>query len=243
MKAVLLCAGFGTRLGELTANCPKPMLKVNGKPIVEWQILLLKKYGVSDFFINLHYLSEQIVDYLGDGKKFGVRIQYAYEDRPSGTAGGVNLFKKELGDEDFFVFYGDIVLDVPLNEMIEFHKDSSALISFYTHQRQNSNSLFAIDSETGRVIDFLERPDAETRLYFEEKYAIKDYWVNSAIYLASPKVFELMPEKEEVDIPKDLFPLILEREKLFALPMLGQRFAIDSPQRLELANEQFRGVE
>ena len=112
MKAVLLCAGFGTRMGKLTEHCPKPLLKVAGLSLVKRQILSLKKIGVTDFYLNLHYLGEQIQQELGDGASLGVRIHYKWEDQPSGTAGGVKIFARELAQEkNFFVLYGDIVTD------------------------------------------------------------------------------------------------------------------------------------
>ena len=87
MKAVILCGGFGKRLGKLTTNCPKPLLKFNNRSIIEWQILNLKKVGVNEIFINLHYLSEQIRDYIGNGSKFSTKINYFFEKELTGTAG------------------------------------------------------------------------------------------------------------------------------------------------------------
>ena len=130
MKAVLLCAGFGTRLGVLTENCPKPMLQVAGIPIVERQILALKKIGVSEFYLNLHYLGDQIKKNLGDGERLGVQINYCWEESPTGTAGGVKIFEEELvKEESFLVLYGDIVTDEDLSNLIKFHSEHKASAS------------------------------------------------------------------------------------------------------------------
>ena len=102
MKAFILAAGKGERLGSLTETVPKPMLELAGKPILEYNILMCKKAGVHDIFINLHYLPNKISDYFGDGKKFGVNIQYNYENELLGTAGGILFFINNFNNIIFY---------------------------------------------------------------------------------------------------------------------------------------------
>ena len=99
MKAFILAAGKGKRLGHLTKDTPKPMLMLNGKPILEHNILMCKNAGVQDIFTNLHYLPDIITDYFGDGSKFGVNIQYNFEPELLGTAGGILFFLNNLKEE------------------------------------------------------------------------------------------------------------------------------------------------
>ena len=136
MKAVLLCAGFGTRLKDLTKDLPKALLKINKKTILEFQLEQLKAVGIVEVYINLHHCAEQIKDYLGDGTRFGVNIHYHYESEPSGTAGGVRCFQKFLVEDDFIVMYGDIVTKQPLSQLIEKHKTSKADATLFVHKRK-----------------------------------------------------------------------------------------------------------
>src|SRR3989344_9541785 len=104
-QAIILCAGLGTRLRPMTDTMPKPMLPLLGKPMLEWNIEQFKRHGVSEFFINLHYLPEVIKNYFNDGSKWGVKIHYNLESEIMGTAGGVKNFESQLRDV-FFVIYG-----------------------------------------------------------------------------------------------------------------------------------------
>lgn len=239
MNAVILCAGFGKRLGQLTKDCPKPLLHVRGKPIVEHQIESLKSIGVSNIYINLHYLGDKIKEYFGDGERWGVKIHYLYEEKPSGTAGGVKIFEKMLkGKGSFFVLYGDIISDENLGNLLDFHKKNDSMLSFYVHERENSNSIVDL-SDDGIVSSFLERPSDDEKAKFKREKNCEKFLVNSAIYILDEKVLELVPSQEECDLPKDIFPLLLDKGKLFALRIKGNRVAIDSEERLLLANTIF----
>ena len=113
MKALILCAGKGERLRPLTDTIPKPMVPINNKPLLEYNILLCKKHGITEIAINTSYLPEQIKQYFGNGEKFGVNIHYSYEPELLGTSGSVNNFRDFL-DETFVVIYGDAVTDIDL---------------------------------------------------------------------------------------------------------------------------------
>jgi len=106
-QAAILCAGRGTRLRPFTDHAPKPMLPLLGVPMVEWNIGRFRHYGVTDIYINLHYLPDVLLDYLGDGRRLGVNIHYHFEPELLGTAGGIKCFEDQL-DEEFFLIYGDI---------------------------------------------------------------------------------------------------------------------------------------
>lgn len=176
MKAVILCGGFGKRLGKLTSNRPKPLLKFNNRSIIEWQILNLKKVGVNEIFINLHYLSERIKDYLGNGNKFSIKINYLFQKKLTGTAGGVKIFEKQLQNEKyFFVFYGDILMNEDLSKLIHFHETKKADCSIYFHENQNSNSLLYLDESNGMIKDLIERPNSIDKKNFIKKIMSKPF--------------------------------------------------------------------
>ena len=117
MRALILAAGKGSRLGPYTKHIPKPMIEIDNKPILQHNIELCRKSGISDIFINLHYLPDKISKYFGDGSKFDVNITYNYESDLLGTAGALLEFKKEFLNEPFFVLYGDNYSNFDLNEL------------------------------------------------------------------------------------------------------------------------------
>ena len=115
-QAGILCAGYGSRLRPFTDHAPKPMLPLLGVPMVEWNIRRFREYGVTEFFINLHYLPDVLRDCLGDGRRLGVHIHYHFEPELLGTAGGIKSFEDQL-DEEFFLIYGDIFSHVDYSLM------------------------------------------------------------------------------------------------------------------------------
>ncbi|MCX6750716.1 MAG: nucleotidyltransferase family protein [Candidatus Pacearchaeota archaeon] len=116
MKALILCAGEGKRLMPLTEKTPKPMVLINGKPLLEYNIKLLKFYGIKDIAINTSHLPEKIKEYFGDGEKWGVKITYSYEPNLLGTAGALNNFRDFFGKDDFFVIAADNLTDIHLKK-------------------------------------------------------------------------------------------------------------------------------
>jgi len=226
--AMILCAGFGTRLTDLTRETPKPMLQVGDKPILEHTIRHLKSFGITKILINLHFLPEQITSYFGNGEAFGVEIIYSYEDKPLGTAGAIKNVENILAEaENFLVIYGDILADLNYSDLINFHnskKDKkNTLASIIVHERSKSNSVVEMD-ENNKVTKFLERPPEHLLMQKTQN------WVNSGIYCFDKKVLELIPEGFS-DFPKDIFPKIMEKEGLYAWPLSGYRCAVDSPER------------
>jgi len=228
MKAMILSAGYGTRLGNLTKDLPKPMLDINGKPMLEYIINNLKKAGFTDLMINLHFMPEKIKSYFGNGENFGVKITYVYEKELLGTAGGVknveNFFKKT--NEPFLVHYGDVVNEQDFTEMLKFHKEKNALATLLLHQRKKSNSVVCLDNEN-RIVDFLERPSEE------ERKGIKSPWVNSGVCICSLEVLDLIPEKATCDLPRDIFSKNIQSGRMFGFPLNAFRCAVDSVERLE----------
>lgn len=231
MKAMILSAGFGTRLGGLTKETPKPMLDINSRPLLEYIILNLAQYGFSDICINLHVMPEAITSYFGDGDVFNVRIRYSYETSLLGTAGGVKKMAEVLKPEEpFLVHYGDIITNQNLRNMYNFHRKHDPSATLLLHQRSRSNSIVVLD-ESNRIIRFLERPSEEERL------GINSPWVNSGICILDPCVLSLIPDHAHCDLPKHIFSRLVDNGKAMGFPLTGYRCAIDSPQRLKEAQE------
>ncbi|MBT3981928.1 MAG: nucleotidyltransferase family protein [Bacteriovoracaceae bacterium] len=235
VTAYLLCAGFGTRMGEATKSCPKPMLDINGKPLLEYTLRHLKSLGVSNVVINLHYLAKAFTEYFSDGSALGLNITYLHEPAPTGTAGGVLRMHELAGNptDHLLVIYGDILTDLDYREFMKFHHSHSGLASMVVHQRHKSNSYVEMD-QSGKVVRFLERPKNNPANASGEPY-----WVNSAIYCISPETLGYIQKNEISDWPKDIFPHLVKEGNLYAYK-LGEahRVAIDTGERLELARSE-----
>lgn len=227
MRAMVLTAGYGTRLGTLTRDTPKPMLRVKSIPLLEHIIRHLVGQGFTEIAVNLHFRPEMIADYFGTGAQFGVKLTYSYEEKLLGTAGGVKKMADFLrAGEAFLVQYGDVVTNQDFAPMIEFHRERTPLATLLLHRRRISNSVIQID-ENGCIVAFLERPDEQTRR------TLNSDWVNSGIYLCSPKLLDEIPPEKVCDFPRDIFRKLVENRQLCGFPLSGYRCAVDSPQRLQ----------
>lgn len=229
MRAIVLCAGYGTRLGNLTRELPKPMLLLNGRPLLEYIIVHLGHQGFRQIAINLHFLPEYIKSYFGDGSRWKVTIQYFFEPLLLGTAGAVKKMADFLRQEDcFLVQYGDVLTNQDLTRMLEFHRSKSATMTMLVHQRPESNSIVDMD-EQGRVLRFLERPTDEQRR------RSPSCWVNSGVCICSLAFLEAITSDGPSDIPRDVLPKLVPEGRVYGFPLSGYRCAIDSPQRLDEA--------
>ena len=126
MKAMILAAGFGTRLRPLTDATPKPLLPVAGTPMIVWNLLLLKRHGILDVVINLHHLGAMIEQALGNGARFGMRITYSHEPVILGTGGGIKQAERSFGGEPVLVLNGDTLFELDLRALIAFHQERDA---------------------------------------------------------------------------------------------------------------------
>lgn len=227
MKAMVLCAGFGTRLGDLTKETPKPMLPLLGRPLLSYILAHLRDQGIKEIAVNLHFRPEAVQDYFGDGRKIGVRLEYFAEPMLLGTAGGLKNAERFFGgDEPFLVHYGDILTDQDFRPMLQAHQEHGALVTMLTHRREKSNSVVVLDADH-RVTHFLERPDEATR-----KTLAASPWVNSGICICEPALLANIPAGVLCDLPRDVFPPLISTRRVFSHPLSGYRCAIDSPQRL-----------
>ncbi len=231
---MVLCAGYGTRLGGLTRRTPKPMVRLDDRPLLEVILRNLAAHGFRDVAINLHFMPEVIEDHFGDGSALGVHLTYRREEELLGTAGGVKNMEPFLRAGDaFLVHYGDVVTDQDFASMLDFHRLKGALATLLVHRRARSNSVVDLDEE-GRVVLFLERPDEWHRPEAEST------WVNSGICLCAPEILERIPAGTFSDLPRDVFPALVRTGRLYGFPLSGYRCAVDSPARLEEAREALR---
>lgn len=229
MKALVLCAGQGTRLGALVRDVPKPMLPIGGEPLLAHTLRHLRKQGYREIAINLHQLPEAIPRYFGDGSRCGVRLHYVHEPVLLGTAGAVKNLEPFFADvDDFLVLYGDLLLDEDLRPMLEVHRARRADATLLLHRRQNSNSLVRLE-EDGRISGFIERPTEE------ERRANPFPWVNSGAQILSRTLLRHIPAGRPADLPRDVYVPRVRSSLLLGVPLRGFRCAIDSPERYAAA--------
>jgi len=208
MKAVILAGGEGTRLRPLTSNQPKPMMPLVNRPMMEHVVTLLAEHGFDDVVVTVAYLANQIRDYFGDGSDFGIRMRYATEESPLGTAGSVRNASAEL-DDTFLVISGDVLTDIDLTALADAHKQSGAFASIALKHVENPLEFgIVITQPDGTIERFLEKPSWGQ--VFSDT-------INTGIYVLEPGVFDFIPEGEVVDFSGDVFPKALAR----GLPLHG----------------------
>ncbi|MBN2712066.1 MAG: nucleotidyltransferase family protein [Planctomycetes bacterium] len=238
MKAMILAAGFGTRLGNLTRETPKPMLPICDRPLLEYNLRYLASYGFDEVMINLHFMPHVIRDYFGDGSRFALHVHYSVEEKLLGTAGGVRNVESFLaGEEEFLVMYGDLLIDQDLSVMLQFHREKKADATLLVHRRKKSNSIIEL-ADDGRVTSFLERPGEDVLEEYARKHG--EFYVNSVLQIMNWKVLEGLNAGVAADLPKDVYIPQLNRFRFFGYPLSGFRVAIDSEERYRMAEDGVR---
>jgi mannose-1-phosphate guanylyltransferase/phosphomannomutase len=228
---MVLCAGYGTRLGDVARETPKPMLPLGDRPMLEYILCHLKRHGFDEIAVNLHFMPDVIRNHFGDGARWGLRLAYSYEPQLLGTAGGTRKMAPFFqGDGPFLVQYGDVVTNQDLTAMLQFHRQRRALATLLVHRRAKSNSALRVDA-TGCIEQFLERPSDAQR------DTIAGGWVFSGITICQPELLEMIPPRTFCDFPRDVFTPLAPARRLFAFPLSGQRVAVDSPERLAEARQ------
>ena len=208
VKAFVLAAGEGTRLRPLTLNMPKPMLPIDGKPLLEHTVEWLRWYGVKDIAINLSHCPDVIVNYFGTGEAMDVELAYSYEDTVLGTAGGVRKMRDFIGDSPLVVVYGDVLTDMSLQELLSFHyqvttRDPKAGVTLSLYHVNNPTEVGLVDmDDTGRIQRFVEKPKAED---------VFTDLANAGILVLEPWVVDMIPPGVFFDFGRDLFPLLIEK--------------------------------
>ncbi|VVB98186.1 Bifunctional protein GlmU [uncultured archaeon] len=197
MKAFVLCGGQGTRLRPYTYSIPKPMLKMGRKPILQYVVENLKLNGVTDLVLTVGYKKEKIMDYFGDGKKFGVKIEYAIEDEPKNTAGSILEYKNKV-KESFFVVMGDHLTDISLKKLMESHKKSGAIATIALTKQEMQLEYGIVGLEKDEITEFSEKPRHE-------------FYINTGIYAFEPEIFNYIKERE--DFAKHVFPRLIASKK------------------------------
>ena len=208
-----MAGGEGTRLRPLTCDCPKPMIPLMNRPVMEYALRLLRRHGIGDAAVTLGYLPEAVTDFFGGGDAWDVRLRYYVEQTPLGTAGGVRQARDFL-DETFVVLSGDGITDLDIPAALAFHREKRALATLVLKRVDEplEYGVVLTDAE-GRVTRFLEKPDWSD---------VAADTVNTGIYILEPEALARVPEGRAFDFGRDLFPALLAAgEPVFAYVMEG----------------------
>ncbi|WP_417608508.1 HAD-IIIA family hydrolase [Owenweeksia hongkongensis] len=225
MKVVILAGGRGTRLGELTKDIPKPMVPLLGKPLLQYQIELLVRYGFSEVILIVNHLSQPIKDHFGDGADFGIKICYYQEEKPLGTVGGIKDLEAEL-TEDFLVLYGDVMMEMDLNRLVNFHKEKGSQATLVVHPNDHPYDSDLVEmNEEGLIVDVLPKPHSADLIYHN--------MVNAAVYILSPAIFPFLEKGKKADFGKDIFPRVFADLKMYGYNTPEYLKDMGTPDRLE----------
>ena len=223
MKVVIMAGGKGTRIQSIASDIPKPMIPINGVPVLETELCSLRDQGFDDFIFTVGHLADCIIDYFGNGSKWNVHIEYYREETPLGNAGA--LFKLNI-DKDFLLIIGDAIFDIDFNRMVDYHKVKGGLVTIFTHPNAHPyDSGVVIADKNGAVVRWLNKEDKRPKYYKNR--------VNAGIHIISPKVLEMSginPEQIGTEIAGKGVKVDLDRQLLRPLCGTSKMFCYDSPE-------------
>jgi len=196
---VIMAGGLGTRLGELTKDTPKPMLKVGAKPMVEHIIDMFVSHGFTKFMLSVNYKAEVIKDYFGDGSNFGIEVKYLEEKKRLGTGGALSLIDIEL-EEPFFVTNGDVLSSLDYEELLSYHKE------------QNSTATMCIRKDSYQIPYGVIEIDNKNNIKAMKEKPIKEFFINTGIYVLEAKVLNHVPKDKFFDLPS-LFDVLKSKDE------------------------------
>lgn len=213
MKTVIMAGGKGTRISSIASDMPKPMIRIEGKPVLEREIECLREQGFTDIILTVGHLGNIIQDYFGDGSKYGVNIEYYFETEPLGNAGALFKIKDKL-TEDFLLLNGDAIFDIDFNRFVTYHKKCGGLATLFTHPNSHpyDSSLIVADN-IGRVEKWLNKEDERPKYYKNR--------VNAGLHVLSSELLNVDIHESKID---------LDRHILKPLAGTGKMFAYDSPE-------------
>ncbi|MDF1874441.1 nucleotidyltransferase family protein [Sulfurimonas sp. SAG-AH-194-I05] len=227
-KVVLMVGGLGTRLRPLTNNIPKPMLKVGNKPILETIILNFKKYGFTNIILSVSYKAEIIEEYFGNGKAFGVDIQYIHENKRMGTAGALSLIREKL-TESFFVMNGDLLTNINFESMMDYHISIKSHATMGVREYDFQVPYGVVNVENENIMSIEEKP-------------VHKFFVNGGIYILNPCALDLIPDDTFYDMPTLFESIIKNKGKSISFPIKEYWLDIGRIEEFEKANNEYNDV-
>jgi NDP-sugar pyrophosphorylase family protein len=229
MNAVILAGGKGARLAPYTKILPKPLMPIGDMPILEVILRQMKAIGIEEVILTVGHLSELLKAFFQDGKRFGLHIKYSYEETPLGTAGPLSL----IGglDETFLVSNGDVLTNLNLRKLIEFHKTEQAAATIAVHQRHVKIDFGVIEwGQAPQIGNYIEKPTI-------------DYMVSMGMYVFEPTVLKYIPKGKYLDFPDLVRALLAAGEKVVGYPFEGYWQDLGRPDDYESAAQEFEKMQ
>lgn len=232
MKVVIMAGGKGTRITSVASDIPKPMILIDGKPVLEHEIACLRKQGFTDIILTVSHLGNVIMDYFQDGSKFGVHIEYYFEKEPLGNAGALFKIKDKL-TEDFLLLNADAMFDVDFNRFVDFHKRHNALVTLFTHPNSHPyDSGLIISNEHNQVEKWLAKED-ERPIYYKNR-------VNAGLHVISPEVLNQVIDTQKIDLDRQLLKPLARTKKMYCYDSPEYVKDMGTPERYYAVCEDFK---
>ncbi len=229
LTCLVLAAGLGSRLKSIEPNVPKPMVKVGGKPFLEYLIEELKRFGIKDIILCVAYKSKIIEDYFKNGENRGVKIRYSKRNRPSGTAGEIINAKNLINSDPFLVINGDSYCETDITKAVKFHESRKAMATVVVTKI----------ADVARYGNVILGPKNSISKFEEKGRAKKEGYINGGVYVFSRKILKIIRDYECSSLEYELFPILINRG-IFAFKASGIFVDIGTPQSLKRARKNFR---
>ncbi len=228
-RGIILSGGWGTRLRPLTCTIPKTLIPVVNRPVIERQMLLLKKAGVKEIILAVSVMANDLKNYFQDGGNLGIKIHYTKERHPMGTAGAIKLAEDYLKDDNFFMLNGDVILNFEFEKMLRLHKNNNCVgtIASRIVDDPSRYGVLIIDEKSGKILKFLEKSE-----YIPPRGEIIPMPVNAGVYILEPDIFSYIEPKKKLSIERDIFPKLANEENLYEYPISGVWKDIGRPYEL-----------
>ena len=229
-KAVILAGGQGTKLRPYTYEIPKSLLPVKGKPLLEHLINNLKKNNIVDLIICIGYLGKKIKDYFGDGKRFGVNIIYVEETLPLKTGGAILKAQKYINNNPFLVIHGDILTDLNLIDLINFHKYQKTVSTIALTTVDQPKKYGQLKLHGAKLTNFYNQAEIKK---------VESHLINCGIYVFEPEIFNFFPKNKSVFMLEDVIKNMINQKKVAGFVFEGKWFDVGTPENYEEAIREF----
>ena len=241
MKTVIMAGGKGTRISELFPDIPKPLIPIDGVPVLEREIISLRNQGFDDLILTISYMSDKIKDYFGDGSKWNVHIEYFVENIPLGNAGALFKLREKFGDDDFLLLNADAIFEVDFKRMIQFHKNKNALVTLFTHPNSHpyDSGLIIADRDLS-VKQWLTKEETRPEWYKNR--------VNAGLHVINAKALDMVDIDTDMigkEVDGKIVKVDLDRQVLKPLCGKNVMYCYDSPEYVKVMGtpDRYRAVE
>lgn len=222
-QAVILASGAGVKMRPFTYEIPKPLIPVNGQPLLEYGLAILRDHGIKDIVITVSHLADKITDNFGDGKKMGLNITYVHEKKRSGTGGALRACKKHLDPAPFIMLYSDILFNLDLTEFLDLHQQNkSALGTLALTSVADPSAYGAVKLRGSKIVEFSEKPLVDNDV---------SHLVFAGCAAFNHSIFSrLSKSKSHLSLEKDIFPKLIRQGCLYGYPFEGRWFDVSTPE-------------